>query len=68
MKKSNELAAKADNWDLDLPDWSGMDDSTSSRISVEATFRLCEEYLALYPLKENWRSARPPMCEVEFKF
>ena len=32
--------------ELDLPDWSGMDD-TSTRVTPEAAFRLCENYPAL---------------------
>jgi len=46
MKKSEMLAVDADHRDLDLPDWSGMDDS-AARITPEAAFRLCERYPAL---------------------
>jgi hypothetical protein len=43
MKESEELARPTESLDLDLPDWSGMDDS-SARITPEAAFRLCELY------------------------
>ncbi len=55
MKKSEELAQPAESLELDLPDWSGMDDS-SARITPEAAFRLCE----LYPqLLAHARKGKP---------
>jgi hypothetical protein len=66
MKKSDASAAHADSGELGFPDWSGMDDS-SSRISAEDAFRLCEEYAAQFPgARRNWRSQRPEKCNVEF--
>jgi hypothetical protein len=66
MKKSNASAAKADPLDLELPDWSGMDDS-SQRVSPDAAFQLCERYPAWFPEQVNrGRAQRPEKCVVEF--
>ncbi len=66
MKKSKTLAVKADNLDLDLPDWSGMDDS-AGRITPEAAFRLCERYPALLrQARPGHLTRRPAKCLVEF--
>jgi hypothetical protein len=66
MRKSGESVHKAEDTELDLPDWSGMDD-TSPRISPEAAFVLCEQYGPWRSeLAEKWRSQRPEKCIVEF--
>lgn len=66
MKKSETLAGPVDSLDLELPDWSGMDNS-SARISPEAAFRLCEHYPSMLA---GARPERPrddaEMCSVEF--
>jgi hypothetical protein len=65
MKNSNE-APTADLSDLDLPDWSGMDDSTQ-RVSPETAFKLCEQYPVLFPEQVKYRLLHPPeKCTVEF--
>ena len=66
MKKSAEPASKTDLNDLELPDWSGMDES-SNRISTEAALRLSE----VYPqLAASGLGAKPmerfQPCPVEF--
>jgi len=63
MKKSDEPPAKIEAGDLEFPDWSDMVDS-SSQISVEAAFRLCDEYASW--LRPDAYDRRPPKCEVEF--
>lgn len=45
-RKSRPPADAPDHLDLELPDWSGMDDSPT-RITPEAAFRLCEQYPAM---------------------
>jgi hypothetical protein len=66
MKKSNAPAAGTEQAALEFPDWSGMDDS-SSRVSVEAAFRLCEEYFALFPAAARRSRTRwQEKCTVEF--
>jgi hypothetical protein len=66
MKKSEEPAGVTEPLELELPDWSGMDDS-SARITPEAAFRLCESYPLLASKarcrREDWRSEK---CGVEF--
>jgi hypothetical protein len=64
IKRSEKPAERLDSKDLDLPDWSGMDDS-SSRISPEAAFRLSEEYRQWLPEWADDR-LRPEKCIVEF--
>lgn len=55
MRELEGPARPAESLELDLPDWSGMDDS-SARITPEAAFRLCE----LYPqLLANARKGNP---------
>jgi len=66
MKRSETPARPADTLDLELPDWSGMDD-TSARISPEAAFRMCEHYPSML---RNTRPERPEdnaeKCDMEF--
>jgi hypothetical protein len=55
MRKSEGPAHQAEDLELDLPDWSGMDDS-SARVTPEAAFQLCE----LYPqLLASARKSKP---------
>ncbi len=64
MKKSDERAAKV--IDFELPDWSGMDDSTA-RVTPEMAFAYCEQYPRWFPeLFQMALAQRPPKCEVEF--
>ncbi|MCX8089403.1 MAG: hypothetical protein N3I86_00480 [Verrucomicrobiae bacterium] len=66
MKASDASAPKTDPLDLELPDWSGMDDSPRP-ISVETAFRLCEAYAKWFPEQaKRWREQRPEKCTVEF--
>lgn len=66
MKKSAEPASKTDLNDLELPDWSGMDES-STRISKEAALRLCEAYPQLAASAFGSKPMeRPQPCPVEF--
>ena len=66
IKRLKTPAAPADNLDLELPDWSGMDD-TSVRITPEAAFRLCEHYpLLARQARPASQNDRPPKCTVEF--
>lgn len=66
MKKSGESAAKVESGELELPDWSGMDDS-SARISPDAAFQLCEQYPQWFgKLSDKWKSQRAEKCVVEF--
>jgi hypothetical protein len=65
-KKSKEPAAPGDRIDLELPDWSGMDDS-SVRITPHAAFRLCEHYpLLLRKNRADVLGNRSEPCIVEF--
>ena len=65
-KKSKEPAGRGDRIDLELPDWSGMDDS-SVRISPEAAFQLCEQYpLLLRKNRAHVLDNRSEPCMVEF--
>jgi len=42
-------------------------DTTSARISVDAAFRLCEQYAAWFPEAARvWQSRRVEKCPVEF--
>lgn len=54
-----------ENIDFELPDWSGMEDS-SSRISAEAAFRLCEELVVFAARAGAQTDDRPEKCLVEF--
>jgi hypothetical protein len=66
MKNFGDSVPKAEDVDLELPDWSEMDD-TSARVSPEVAFALCEQYGAWRArLAEKWRSQRPEKCMVEF--
>lgn len=66
MKNCNESLNHNEPPELDLPDWSGMDDSTT-RVQPESAFRLSEEYRRAFPdLPEQWRVQRPDKCLVEF--
>jgi hypothetical protein len=66
LKESKEFARCADSSDLDLPDWSGMTESTS-RMSVEAAIELSEQYMKMFPEACRRRRRQPPeKCTVEF--
>lgn len=66
MKKSNASKAGTETAALEFPDWSGMDES-SSRLSVQAAFQLCEQYSAWFPdAAQRWMRQRPPKCLEEF--
>jgi len=65
MKKFNESADNND-WDLDLPDWSGMDDS-AARVSPAAAFAFLEQYYVWWSqCAKPGFSCRPEKCMVEF--
>lgn len=63
MEKSAAPAHKT-NEDLELPDWSGMDDC-SRRLTTEEALRLLEEYVA-GGAREH-RARKEPKEVVEFK-
>ena len=66
MKKSNELVKTTELTADELPDWSGMRE-TSARGTPEGAYKLCEEYLALFPVAvQNYRKQARLKCEVEF--
>ena len=65
MKKSERPAAPANSLDLELPDWSGMDDS-AVRLTPEAAFRLCEQYPRLLANGHPKKGDREEKCMVEF--
>jgi hypothetical protein len=70
MKKCDESAAKTErkpvDLDLELPDFTGMGD-TSVFTSAEAAFQFSEEYVALFPVAvKNYRDQARIKCEVEF--
>ncbi len=66
MKKSGGPVARAENIELDLPDWSAMDDS-SARVTADAAFQLCERYQAWFPdLAGRTQQDRDEKCLVEF--
>jgi hypothetical protein len=66
MKKSKKSAARTEAAELQLPDWSGMDDS-SGRISVDAAFRFCEEYRILFPQLADPKTVfERRKCDAEF--
>lgn len=51
---------------LNLPDWSGADDS-SARVSADAAFALCERYAVELPeTVRRLRAQRRSPCPVEF--
>lgn len=63
MEKSAAPAHKT-NEDLELPDWSGMDDR-SRRLTTEQAFRVWEEYVASGAGEH--RARKKPEDVVEFK-
>ena len=64
VKKSDESARRAEG--MELPDWSGMDDS-STRVGPDAAFQLCENYPEWFAgAAAQWRMQRPEKCLVEF--
>ena len=66
MKKSDESAPRSDGVELELPDWSGMDES-SARVDPDAAFLLCEQYPVWFDeAAARWRIQRPEKCLVEF--
>ena len=70
MKKSGESVATTKlepvDLDFDLPDWSGMRDNSSCG-SADHAFKLCEEYVAMFPVAvRNYRKQARIKCEVEF--
>ena len=66
MKKSDEPAPRANGLELELPDWSGMDDSLA-RVDPDAAFLLCEAYPVWFvEAAARWRIQRPEKCLVEF--
>ncbi|GEM_PF-7114892 len=70
MKKSGESARKIKlkpiDLDLELPDFSGMRD-TSACVSADAAYKLCEEYAAIFHVPvRNYREQNRHRCEVEF--
>jgi hypothetical protein len=66
MKKSDAPPPKADPTTLELPDWSGMDDS-SVRITPEAALRLTELYPRLAASASGGKGLeRSQPCPVEF--
>ena len=66
MKKSEEPVPKTQTAELDFPDWSEMDDSTS-RVGPEAAFEYCDRYAQWFPeLTRKACAQRPPKCLVEF--
>ena len=66
MKNSNELS-KDDRVELDLPDWSGMEDS-GLKVDRSLAVRLCEEYYARLPdnARRYLQEARSKQTYVEF--
>lgn len=66
MKKSAKPAPEVKAPDFELPDWSGMDDSTA-RVTPEMAFYYCEQFPRWFPeLFQMALAQRPPKCEVEF--
>ena len=66
MKKFEPRVSLSESLNLEFPDWSGMDDS-SSRMTPRAAFRLCNEYLRLAGANAvNARAFTSEKCSVEF--
>ena len=66
MKKFEPLVSRTESLDLELPDWSGMDDA-SVRITPRAAFRLCNDYLRLAGAQAvKARTLTSEKCRVEF--
>jgi hypothetical protein len=65
-QKSDEPVEATNSLDLELPDWSGMEDS-DARITPAAALRLCENYPRLFPKAGSQHGKdRPEKCVVEF--
>jgi hypothetical protein len=64
MKKSDVPAHSDALGDLDLPDWSGMEDS-SARVTAETAFQLSEQYRAAF-VDTATNGERPAKITVEF--
>jgi len=66
MKNSNESAKNA-RVDLELPDWSGMDDS-GLKVDRSLAVLLCEEYYARLPARarRELQEQRRKQTHVEF--
>jgi hypothetical protein len=66
MKKSEKPAVENDSLNIELPDWSGMD-NPPARITPEAAFRLLEQYPGFFSKTRIGRQEdRPENCQVEF--
>jgi hypothetical protein len=67
MKSSHE-SPKADGAELDLPDWSGMEDS-GLKVDRALAVRLCEEYYARLPEKARryLEEQRSKQTYIEFE-
>jgi len=66
MRESEESAASIGPVELELPDWSGMDDR-SERLTVQSAFEFCEHYALWFPAVARQRlTERPPKCLEEF--
>ena len=66
MKECDASEAQANLVDLEFPDWSGMDD-TSSRITPDVAIQLCDQYRVWFPeWSEKWQAHRTQKCIVEF--
>jgi hypothetical protein len=67
MKKSNEPPGQSNSLELELPDFSGMEDS-GLKIAPETAFQLSEEYQHRFSgVIKNHRLTLPPPCDVEFR-
>ncbi len=66
MKKCDAPTPPAENAELELPDWRGMDDS-SARMSSAVAFELCERHTSWFPdAPDHPQAERPPKCVIEF--
>ena len=66
MKNFAALPKPTETTDLEFPDWSGMDESTS-RVDVATAFRCVERYRLWFPeAVARWLSDRPSPCPMEF--
>lgn len=64
--KNSAASPSADLPELQLPDWSGMDDTPLS-LSPAAAFALCEQYARWFPeAAQRCRENRPAPVAVEF--
>ena len=64
-KKSGAPVGATKCPELELPDWSEMDDA-SARITPEAAFRLCEQYPLLISKTRAAGQTPSEKCIVEF--